>query len=148
MNTCRPQKGFSLIETVVVVAIIALLAVAAAPSFTDTRDRNYVKSASEQFLGRLADVRLEAMKRNEVVEVDFDDLIAEFGAERGVTVSDPTYGTLEIEPKLGMLVDTSSAGYVDIQRGNFTLRFGVSPIGQGYICGPVDGNAGYPPCDS
>lgn len=146
MNTQKKNiSGFTLIEAMIAVVIIALLAAMAFPPLLGLRDKYYVQGAAEQMLGRLAEARLSALNRNQNVSVNFDDLIDEFSGE--ATLSDPTFGDIDLEPKLALLADASAAGSVDITRGNFTLRFGVTPVGQGFICDP-EGGAGYPACEA
>lgn len=61
---CTPKaRGFTLIETMVVTAIVAVLAALAAPSFGTTIDRWRVRQAVENMTSTLFYARSEAIKR-------------------------------------------------------------------------------------
>ena len=57
------QKGFSLVELLVVVAILGVLAGLAAPSFTSLIRSNRLTAAANDLLGAVALARSEALKR-------------------------------------------------------------------------------------
>jgi len=59
--------GFTLIELMVTVAIVAILAMAAAPSMRDFVIRNRSSAASNEFMGSVLRARNEAASRNSCV---------------------------------------------------------------------------------
>lgn len=62
--TRNHRSGFTLIETMVVVAILGILATLAAPSFTQFIEGQRAKSAAADLYMALARTRSEALKRN------------------------------------------------------------------------------------
>ena len=63
------QSGFTLIEMIVTVAIAAILASIAIPSFTKMIERNRISTGTNEFLGALIFARSEAVKRSQNVTV-------------------------------------------------------------------------------
>jgi type IV fimbrial biogenesis protein FimU len=61
--------GFTLVELMVVVAIVAIFAVIAAPSFTSLMHRNAVSAAANEFYDLLQYSRGEAVTRNNAVTI-------------------------------------------------------------------------------
>src|SRR5688500_13977588 len=61
--------GFSLVELMVTLAMLAILVALAAPAFSDFQERSAVRGATEQFVGLIAQARFEAAKRNRPVSV-------------------------------------------------------------------------------
>ncbi len=66
MNT---HRGFTLLELLVALAVLAILLTIAIPSFTTTLDRQRIDSAADSLASGLAFTRLEAIKRNRVVTI-------------------------------------------------------------------------------
>lgn len=65
----RPRhRGFTLIELMVVLAIIGILLLLGTPLFTTFMANSRIKTASEAFANALVQARTEAIKRNEPVE--------------------------------------------------------------------------------
>jgi prepilin-type N-terminal cleavage/methylation domain-containing protein len=58
------ERGFSIIELLIVLAIIAVLSLAAIPWFQKISQRNEVRSAGSQLAITLAAARMRAVKRN------------------------------------------------------------------------------------
>lgn len=67
----RPQRGLTLIELMVVVALIAVVIALVAPSFRQTMDRQRVSSTNSQFVTDMQFARSEAAARNQHVRVTF-----------------------------------------------------------------------------
>lgn len=69
MKFCSLQKGFTLLEVMVVIAIVAIMATIAAPSFTDFISQTRVNSAGSLLQNDISAARSEAIKRNVRVAV-------------------------------------------------------------------------------
>jgi type IV fimbrial biogenesis protein FimT len=63
------QRGFTLVELMVVVAVVAILASAALPSFSDLLSRQRVSVEANRLLGDLQYARAEAVTRHHEVVV-------------------------------------------------------------------------------
>ena len=60
----RKQAGFSLVELMVVIAVLAIIAAVALPSFQGMRDAARVRSAVEAVYSQLQFARSESVKQN------------------------------------------------------------------------------------
>ncbi len=61
---CSVQYGFTLVEMLIVVAVLGVLAALAAPSFTDFFEKNRVKRAAVEVQGLMALARAETSMRD------------------------------------------------------------------------------------
>jgi type IV fimbrial biogenesis protein FimT len=68
----RRQNGFTLIELMIIVAVLAVLAAIALPSFQSTIDRRHLVGAANNILADLHHARTEAIKRNQPIMFQFD----------------------------------------------------------------------------
>ena len=68
----RSDRGFTLIEIMVVVALIGILAAIGLPVLTEASNRNMVWTTSEQIGSQIRQARLKAITRNQRFRVTFD----------------------------------------------------------------------------
>ncbi len=71
MQAARQNSGFTLIELMVTIAVLAILLGIAIPSFQGTLDKRRIIGAAEQIYADLQYARSEAIKRNATVRVSF-----------------------------------------------------------------------------
>lgn len=62
--------GFTLIELMVTLAVLAILLVAAIPSFVDFRERAAIRGAGDQLVSFWANAKLEAVKRDQPITIN------------------------------------------------------------------------------
>jgi len=117
----RSVKGFTLIELMVTIALLAIIISLAVPSFSSIIRDNRIYSLSQELRGTLQQARSEAVKRNEPITVcrsnatatDCDDgtawqagwlikvgsgksaeILASFQAAQGVAITGPNAGLM------------------------------------------------------
>lgn len=67
------QRGFSLVEMIITVAILAIIAAIAVPSFTQMIQNTRIRTAAESIQNGLQVARAEAVKRNAKVKFRLND---------------------------------------------------------------------------
>lgn len=63
-STCQRSTGFTLVELMVTVSLVAILASLASPSFVSFRRNSELSTITNNFIAALNSARSEAMKRN------------------------------------------------------------------------------------
>jgi type IV fimbrial biogenesis protein FimT len=89
----RNSSGFTLIETMLVVAMVGVLAGIAAPAVAAGMDRYEVISASQQIASTVRSARYQAVGKNMVLRVRFD--YPETGQYQVVDADDVAVGTVK-----------------------------------------------------
>lgn len=151
------QKGFTLVEALVAVGVLAVLASLAAPSFESTFVRFRVRVSAEGLMSGLQLARSEALRRNQPVRFTLDDgrgnwTVATLSPARtiqtstgaaaaGVTLTTNASQTAVVFLASG-LVDTSAARIerIDLSTrvpGVNTWRVEVHGGGQVRMCDPA-----------
>lgn len=64
-------RGFTLVELMVTIAVLAILVTLAVPTFNDFRQRAALRGAAEQVVSFWGDARFEALRRDSLVKVGF-----------------------------------------------------------------------------
>lgn len=160
MRSRSQQRGFTLIELMVTVAIMAILAAIAYPSFTDLIARNRLKGATEGLFADLEYAKSEAIKLNQTVTLEvttgasWNYTIKDAGGNklktvnsgefRDVNLSGATNASLSITPLQGETNGTT----VTFQRASNTaqtMSVVVSTRGRIKIC-TSSSVLGYKPC--
>ena len=78
MQQIKINHGFTLIELMVTIAVMAIIAMLAAPSFTQTIRKNQLISDTRDFVDLLAETRSEAIFKQQNRIVALDNSIATF----------------------------------------------------------------------
>jgi type IV fimbrial biogenesis protein FimT len=156
------NTGMTLIEVMVVVAIIGIIVAIAAPSFSTMLEKQRIKGATEAVLADLRWARAESIKRNVRVRVTFATgsnwsyTINTFPAlttsdgvlPKTVNGSDFPSTTLETASFAGRVAFTTfdpvrgtnlNNGTVTISSNNFSAGVKISTLGRVRICGSMGG---------
>lgn len=106
MNLIRRKAGFSLIELMVVVAVLAIIVTIAAPNLQIFIDKNRVVGAAEAVYNQVQQARSEAVKQSASMEMVFSDETAWCSgfSRQGATPCDCT-DDLDGEAPCGILAD-------------------------------------------
>lgn len=151
----RPHsRGFTLVELMVVVAMLAILASLAAPSFADAIRRQRVEGMREEMIASIALAKVEAITRGQDVVLlhttpcpqaalatDWDcgwTVFVDINSDNALTAGEPVVH--EVQGNAGTRIQRNPAtGMAQISRLGLTqpARFEVSPVGQGL--GVADG---------
>ncbi|MBD3336811.1 MAG: prepilin-type N-terminal cleavage/methylation domain-containing protein [Candidatus Eisenbacteria bacterium] len=111
-------RGFSLVETMVVLLVMAILLGAAIPNFVDHQRRNRAESAAENLAARIKLARQKAIARRTQYRLTLDPVNGSYVLERrdpgGVWVNDPP-DVFNLPEGLGMDVELGNdAGNLDL----------------------------------
>jgi type II secretory pathway pseudopilin PulG len=91
-GSVRSQRGASLIDLILVCALIGVLSAVAVPSLHASRERDAVVMAARHLASKLTWLRIEALRRNRTVALRFDPddlgLLAAFVDDDGDGVSE------------------------------------------------------------
>lgn len=84
--------GFTLVELMVTIAVLAILVTLAVPSFNDFRQRSALRGSAEQVVSFVGNARFEALRRDSKVKIGFNSAAGAFclGA---ATTTDPSDNT-------------------------------------------------------
>jgi type IV fimbrial biogenesis protein FimT len=71
MRFCFKQSGFTLIELIIIIAVMGIFAAIAIPNFLSYMPRHRLNGAARQVMGDLMAARMKAVKLNHSVKVFF-----------------------------------------------------------------------------
>lgn len=157
-------RGFTMLEAMIALAIVALVASLALPSFSAASERARLKSAAEALAADLSEARFEAARRGSTLHVEIQTgaewcwsvatrpgcgcaasscrLKSTRGSEHaGIALAEAQ--STRFEP-----VGTGPSGTVarlESTRGE-QLKVELSPLGRARICAPEGRVAGYARC--
>lgn len=156
------QRGLTLIEVLVTIAILAIMLMVALPSFQRTLDSRRLIGAADNLLSSLRYAQGESIKRNVTIEVNFtpgnnwsytigsDPVVNVSGAEyRGTSVAVTTANNrLTFDPRRGRLLEApaNAATVVTLTSAlGSTIGLAVDPLSHMRLCS-ASGLGGYPAC--
>ena len=143
----RPCAGWTLVELMIALVILAILATVAAPSFIELLQRQRVQAAAQLVVGDLQYARTEAQRRRAPVA-----FVAQAGASRyALTEGAQTVKAVELPD--GVAIGTATVAFDPLRarttavqidlggRGKPWLRVRVAETGRTQVCSP-DGKFG------
>lgn len=118
-------RGFTLLELLITLAIVAIVTAVAAPSFSDIIERQRVRSAADNLRSSIELARSEAVKRNSPVTVNR----IEDNWNKGWKVQDGTtvLQTFPAQPSLTISNTASSIQFNGNGRSSAAADFSLSP---------------------
>ncbi len=161
-------RGLTLIELTIALAVLAVLATLALPSFGSAVDRTRLKSAAETLAADLGEARFQAAQRGLPLHVGFRTgtdwcwavatapdcrcdtaqacrLKAESAtAYPGIALVEA--GATRFDPDGSSAVEGAASGALLESRRGERLRVLVTPLGRALVCSPDGGVNGYPRC--
>ncbi|EGJ11376.1 MULTISPECIES: GspH/FimT family pseudopilin [Rubrivivax] len=162
----RPALGLTLLEAMIALAIVALLASLAVPSFGSAAERARLRMAAETLAADLGEARFEAARRGQPLHLDVHagadwcwaiatdsgcgcgsergcQLKTERAADhRGIRLLDAAPARLEAD---GEAQAQPRPAVFESSRGE-RLQVSLSPLGRARICAPAGVVSGYAAC--
>jgi type IV fimbrial biogenesis protein FimT len=160
------NAGFTLIELMIVIAIVAIIAALAVPSYRDMAERNRLKEAAESLASDMRFARTEAIKKSKDLRLTLVAATWCYGIDDDNTACDcGTPGDCAIKAVdgtqfQGISLDNNNSVTFSFRRGtanamgatlssaNYQARVMVANVGRVRICTPAGaaGLQGYPTC--
>jgi type IV fimbrial biogenesis protein FimT len=160
----RTPRGLTLIELMLALAIVAVLATLAMPSFGSMLARHRLKAAAENLAIDLAELRQQSAQRQQPLYVDLQagaQWCYALAVQRGCDCRVPQgcqLKTVRADDHPGVLLLEGGSLLVDAQPGansgsvllqgpdGSRLRVGLSPLGRPKVCASGSPVPGYPSC--
>jgi prepilin-type N-terminal cleavage/methylation domain-containing protein len=124
IKTMRKDTGFSLLEMMVVIAIIATLSTIAIPSYFQWLPKHRVGIAARDVKSTLEFARSNAISRNTVIRVDFDWANDNLTVVEVVNFVETTLRTRQLPGDVDLQFDTLPAA-VTFNGHGFTIQGGA-----------------------
>lgn len=156
------NKGFTLVELMVTLAVLAIILTIAVPSFSEALNRYRLKAVAESFMGGMYIAKAEAMRTGKPVYFSVSPTAACYGFNVGsacdcstasasqCTMSTTTFSAGQSVSMAGTTV-AGNSGYFEPVRGTVTspgnvsfqnstglvIKSGVSSVGRVSSCSPA-----------
>ena len=109
VTPCRDERGFTLIELMVTISLLAILTTLAVPAFSAWIRNAQIRSAAEALQGGLRSAQAEALRRNRQVVMAFTNATP----ASGITAADDGKNwTLNTVPQFGETAEFISGGSI------------------------------------
>ncbi len=154
MNT--RQSGLTLLELLVIIAITAILAAIAVPSFSDMLARRRLESATNGLAADLISASTEAVSRNGTVSVATDSDGASYAVTyvptnttlKTVTFPTGVTSTASVTVSYQPARGNSNAATIDLSSAGLTptLEVKTNVVGTVEVCTPNGAFSGYSSC--
>ncbi len=162
-------KGFTLIELMISVALIAIIASLAAPSFTTMIATQRIKGLANEIMTDLSFAKMESVQKNQCIAVDFSTQgytitqLTTCAATTGTAIKtvnnisdsnnsfSPSSGSTYLGIKFEPVRTTATITGTDLVISNTnastrSLKIVVSTMGRAEICSPNATITGFKPC--
>ena len=142
----------------ITIAVLAVLAAIAAPSFADMLERNRIKQAAETIVADIEWARTESIKESCNVEVEFTTGVNWQYTVTPCESSVKTYSTTSSSISLAESTFTddtitlsstrglANLGFLTVESENYALRISLVNGRQLVVCSPGTVIGGYSPC--
>jgi len=141
------QQGFTLLEVIIVMAILAIVAAIGVPSFSDWRERQAVQSVAQTLLSQMKQARVLAVAENRSVSISFTSTAYVFDADTSVSgtcgpckneqVNFSQYANnLSVSPTTTRTFTsrgTANSGTITLTAGSFIKKITMNVIGRAYL---------------
>ena len=155
-TSTRGARGFTLVELVVVIAVLGIVSVMAAPSFTGSFARNHLRGAAGEAYADMQFARAEAVQSNGAVNVAFSasgyqvtrgtQVVKSVSFGGGVLVSGGSTMTVSFNPVRATATVANGPLVLSHAASSATLRLTVNALGRPEVCTSVGDVAGYAAC--
>ena len=141
------QRGFTLIELLIVMAIMGIVAAIGIPSFSDWREKQSVRSATQALLAHMKQARIKAVADNRSVSIAFTSSSYTFDADTTIgstcgpckneVVALSRFGNnLTVSPTTTRTFSsrgTANFGSVTLTSGGSSKKITMNVIGRAYL---------------
>ncbi len=121
-----PITGFTLIELMVTLAVMAIVLAAAVPSFTDFFDKNRVRGAADGVINLIGNARAEAVKTDRDVNIAFQGSAAAWCVGANAAV-EPTGGNPAQDAIACDCTDSTSVTQCRVSAERSAVNVGAHP---------------------